>query len=250
VSKYFYHGTDLDNLISILLTKEIKCRRILSEQNIKTSIKLHPSNPGYNGKNYISVCMPNIDSFSNNSAYKLFIKNSFCTIIDGNITATKTLDSSNQLVRTTYHDEYEQFKLNNEASEYRFSDLKDEWQVKYSIPLNKIIGIAIPFKRINNNIYNPKKIKLLINLAKENNLLILDSSDKIFSEDYDNNIIDENIDVRNCAVGDKFLNEVIENANERISNKDYERLINNLKSNRFFDNVKRKVKSFRRQDRN
>ena len=126
MSKYFYHGTDLDNLISILLTKEIKCRRILSEQNIKTSIRLHPSNPGYNGKEYISVCMPNIDSFSINSAYKLFIKNSFCAIIDGNIDATKTLDSSSQVVRNMYHSEYEQFKLNNEDSEYRFSDLKDE----------------------------------------------------------------------------------------------------------------------------
>ena len=246
MSKYFYHGTDLDNLISILLTKEIKCRRILSEQNIKTSIRLHPSNPGYNGKEYISVCMPNIDSFSINSAYKLFIKNSFCAIIDGNIDATKTLDSSSQVVRNMYHSEYEQFKLNNEDSEYRFSDLKDEWQVRYSIPLNKIVGIAIPFKRINNNIYNPKKVKLLINLAKSNNLIILDSSDKIFDEDYDTNIIEDDLDINDCRVSNSFLNKTIESANERIVNKDDEKLFNNFRSNTLIENVKKKVKSLRK----
>ena len=242
MSKYFYHGTDLDNLISILMTKEIKCRKMLCDEKIKTSIRFDYSNPGYNGREYISVCMPNSDSLAINSAYKLFIKNGFCAIIDGNIEAIKTLDSGSQIIKKKYKDEYEQFKINNEDSEYRFSDLKDEWQVKYSIPIDKIVGIAIPFNKINCNIFNPRKIKLLINLARQNNLLIVDSSDKLFSDEQCDLLMENDIDMEDYEVSYDYLCQVMKYTNERIARNEY----GIYEERNIIDIVKRKVLSWKK----
>lgn len=214
VSKYFYHGTDLDNLISILQTKEIKCRRLIKEQNIKTSRKLYNTTYGYNGLDYISICKPNIYSCKCNSAFKIFIKDGFCAIIDDDVDAIKVIDCKNDEEKEKYSEEYKNFLLDVNNSNIRFSDLKDEWQVKTCISIDKIVGIAIPFKRINNQyVYDPRKVKKLIELALENNLLIIDSSDDYFNTDSDKNIIMDDEVIDNHAVRNSVIHKVIERAN-------------------------------------
>ena len=227
MSSYFYHGTtDLDSLISILQTKEIKCRRLLNEQHINIGIRDYLPNPGYNGLDFISVCKPCMDSFKSYSAFKLFIVNSFSVIIEGEIDAVKTTYCSD--IKTIY-DKY------LEDNNYRYSDLKDEWQIKTSVPFDKIVGIAIPFKRIYNNIYDPRKVKQLIELAQSNNLIIIDSNDNYFNIDYSQNIINGDL-VDRYIVNENTLFSVIESANERIKNEDYT-LVGNVKRKIF--NIKK-----------
>jgi len=236
VSKYFYHGTDLDNLISILQTKEIKCRRLIREQNIKTSRKLYDTTYGYNGLEYISICKPNIYSCKCNSAFKIFIKDSFCAIIDDDVDAIKVVDCKNEEEKEKYADDYKMFLQDVNKSNIRFSDLKDEWQVKTCIPIDKIVGIAIPFKRINNQyVYDPRKIKKLIELALENNLLIMDSSDDYFNTDCDENVLEDNDIIDNHTVRNSVISKVIQRAKEEQNSNE-----------NVVEHVKKKILSWRK----
>ena len=177
--KYYCHGTSLDRLINILLTGEIKCRRLIIEEKIDIKDGEDISFvTGYNGYEYISLCKFNNYSFTNNSAFSIFIRNSFCLIISDKIEAIKTIHYNNPDVSSCLQKEIQNFYKNNDESTYRFSDMCDEWQVRTRIPSKYFIGIAIPFSKI--VCCNPRKIQMLIELAHMHNLEILDSEDMLF----------------------------------------------------------------------
>jgi len=211
VDKYYYHGTDLDNLISILESKEIKCRRLLKNDLVYKTRKY--KGPDYNGLDYVSICKPSINSFESYSAFNIFVINNFCLIIDENINA----------IKTRYCESFMMINRNNRKNGLRYSDLKDEWQVKTRITLDNIVGIAIPFNKIDYNYYDLRKIKHLLQLAKDYDLPVIDSSSSLFSSTYESNTLVEqmvnNHFTRNDKI-DKYLDykykSNLEKAKEKI----------------------------------
>ena len=167
IDNYYYHGTSLDHLISILETKE------LNEGTLKYKHKKY-NGPDYNGLDYVSLCKPNSESSDSYSAFNIFIVNHFCLIINDSVSAVKTITCEPFVLQT----------LNNKYNNLRFSDLSDEWQVKTRIPLDNVVGIAIPFQRIDHNVYDLRKIKHLLQLAKDYDLPVIDSSFNIFNGTY------------------------------------------------------------------
>lgn len=188
MSKFFLHGTDdIKTMIDIIRTNGIKSRRL--QKNFR---------PGYfNTQDYISVCKKERDDliFEHKiSAFETFIKDEFCFIITDEINAIKT----KFLNPREFSTEEKMLKYVKKHNKTRYSDMYDEWQVKDEIPLNKIVGIGLPFsyieERINENLDNGffMNLKTLISLVVALNLDIVDTSDSMFIDDYENNKSDIN----------------------------------------------------------
>lgn len=194
---YYYHGTSLDHLISILESREIKCRRLLNEESLKYKNRKY-TNPGYNGLDYVSICKPNNDSSDSYTAFNIFIVNHFCLIINEEVKAVKTVTCDSFMVQA----------LSDRYNNFRYSDLIDEWQVKTRITLDNVVGIAIPFQRIDHNLYDLRKIKYLLQLAKAYDLPVIDSSFNMFDSTYSSNsLVHQMVDnhfISNTRI-DKYL---------------------------------------------
>lgn len=167
MSKYFYHGTSLYNMLDIL-----QCGEIKSQRNLGYNFGI-----GNNGLDYISLCNKLDDSLYDNylhNAFIKYIKDNYCFIISDEVSAIKAEYNS---------------KLNKN---YRYSDKIDEYQVKNSIGLDYIIGIGIPFSILSNiseerNSDKKNILNNIIELAKIYNLDIIDTSDNNFVEKYELN---------------------------------------------------------------
>lgn len=186
MSKYFYHGTDIGSFMKILDTGEIKCRKLIDREGISITRTLDTTfGVGWNGNEYISLCRFNEDSYQVDSAYQVFVRNSYCFIISDKIGAIKPLDIKSDEIRKQYSDEITTFIINRDNEGIRFTDMKDEWQVKMRIPLQYIEGIGIPVKRLE---YYPElyySIQRAIALAEIYNLDVVDTSDFNFIEKYE-----------------------------------------------------------------
>lgn len=186
--KYFYHGTDLNSIEGIFSNYGIKCRRLIEEENIPITRTLDVTfGDGYNGFEYISLCRLTDTSSNAESAYDVFIKNSFCLIISDDIPAVKTFDVNDKKLMEKYRKEKLEFSLNKNTSELRFSDMQDEWQVKTFIPLDKIIGIGIPLRyfRYVKSKNEIKKVNSILEIAYILGLDIVDTSEYKFAYAYE-----------------------------------------------------------------
>ncbi len=186
IGKYFYHGTDINSFMKILDTGEIKCRKLIDREGIKIHRTLEVTlGVGYNGTEYISLCRLNQDSYQGDSAYQIFVRNSYCFIISDDIPAIKPLDISSQEIRKQYSEELLLFVKNRDKSEVRFTNMKDEWQIKMRIPLQYIVGIAIPIRRLKYYPHHFYDIQRAIALAEMYHLDVVDSSAFNFIEKYE-----------------------------------------------------------------
>lgn len=180
MSKYYYHGTNKSSFYKIIETGEIKCRRLIDEENIQAErIIENTLGAGCNGNEYISVCNKN-DYFDDEDSFNVFIRNSFCFIISDDIEAIKTVNIHDKNYFSQYKDEFNKFVTNNGDSSLRFSIMPDEYHVKTSIPLSKIIGIGFPFSRLTS-----KEIEFLFDLSYELKLDVVDTGDPYFVEKYE-----------------------------------------------------------------
>lgn len=181
MSKYYYHGTDQNSFFKILETGEIKCRRLIEEENINITRTIDKTiGPGSNGYEYISLCNKN-DFYDSEDAYNTFIKNSYCFIISDEIEAIKTINMNDRTIMSKYGDEFHYFVNHNSDSEIRFSIMRDEYQVKTKIPLSKIVGFGFPFKRV-----NKKQLDYLFSISYKFKLDVVDTTDPYFIERYEN----------------------------------------------------------------
>lgn len=182
MSKFFYHGTDKLSFYKILETGEIKCRRLIEEENIQINRNVESIfAAGANGYEYISVCNKN-NYFDENDAFNVFVVDSYCFIISDEVDAIKTINITEDGNHDKYRKEYRKFLLDNSNSDLRFSIMPDEYHVKTSIPLDKIIGIGFPFKRT-----SKKEIEYLFNLSYQLNLAVVDTGNPLFIEDFESN---------------------------------------------------------------
>lgn len=165
MSKYYYHGTTLYNMLEILKCGEIKCQRTLG----------YNYGLGNNGLDYISICNKLDDSMYTDylrSSFFKYIKDNYCFIISDSVNAIKA-------------------SYNSEANKiYRHSDKIDEYQVKDSIDIKDIIGIGIPFGIIgniteDNNTTKEETINSIISLARVYGLDIIDTTEYNFVEKYE-----------------------------------------------------------------
>lgn len=188
MSKYYYHGirniSDVNTVLEIFKSGGIKSKRM---QNRSYKI-------GFNGVDYVSVCNKvsgeEYKNFSNN-AFKKYIINRFCFIIDDTITAVRPKFIGDAI----NWNRIQLIKLITSDSNIRFTDMIDEWQIKDEIPLSYIIGIGIPVKEINNflSLHQENAIKrnirkiidAIIEYAINLNLDIVDSSNDSFIEEYE-----------------------------------------------------------------
>lgn len=186
IGKYYYHGTDINSFIKILDTGEIKCRKLIEKENISIRRTLDVTlGVGYNGWEYISLCKLNDYSYEIDSAYDVFVENDFCFIVSDDIPAIKTLDIDSKQINERFSQEILDFIYNRGTSNLRFSNMKDEWQVKSRIPLHQIVGIGIPVRRLE---YYPEifyNIQRAIALAEIYHLDVVDSSKYKFIESYE-----------------------------------------------------------------
>ncbi|MBQ1812935.1 MAG: hypothetical protein II119_03185 [Bacilli bacterium] len=120
---YFYHGTGeyildaLNTMKSIITSGAIKCRRNLGKTDEPTS---------WNGIDYVSVCAYDGDLDIIDSSFGGWIQYCPCFILSNDIDAIKC--------------EY----TRDFTDVGGYSQYKDEWHVKGDIPIDKVIGIALP----------------------------------------------------------------------------------------------------------
>ena len=144
---YYYHGTGLliedglGTMIKIIEFGGIKSKRLRNASYM----------PMYNGEDYISVSRWIL---SDNPSVEEMMRSSFfgwifclpCFILSGDIEATHA-----KMVTLNY---------TYDASKERVSSYFDEWHVKDEIPLDKVVGIAIPFS------WGKESKKELLNMCK------------------------------------------------------------------------------------
>ena len=185
MSKYYYHGCSIDEMMEIMKCQTIKTQRDLGyEEGI-----------GFNGLDYISVCskLPDIEYKKEHidDAYNRYIKNSFCFIISDEVNAIKTKYLDWKTMNLAYNDIANYI---NTHSGYSYSDIIDEYQIKGSISFDYIIGIGVPFNHLDklehsNNkdiCYDYKIFKQIIEMAKLFSFDIIDTSKDHFLENYEN----------------------------------------------------------------
>ena len=183
MSKFYYHGTDERSFFKIIETGEIKCRRLLEEEEIYIDKTCRLDLPGCNGYEYISLCnkLLNPEPPYYDSAYYTFILNHYCFIISDEVDAIKTIYRYDDSVIKLYEEEYDYYIHNDFGGDVRFSIMPDEYQVKTKITMDNIIGIGFPFKRL-----NKEQIDLLFDLSYKLNLDVVDTSYPLFIEEYEN----------------------------------------------------------------
>ena len=130
MSRYFYHGIAIPDMLQVLQTGGLKCKRLLGQEE-----------HGFNGLDYISVCKKYAEEdYQNtdmNNAFYSCVQGNFCFIVSERVDAIKT-HSSGQIKWYDYSDSLLTDKRN------RISDMFDEWQAYQEIPLSMIIGVGIP----------------------------------------------------------------------------------------------------------
>ena len=159
---YYYHGTGynedaLDTMIQIIESGGIKS---MNQRNTYYDTL-------YNGEDYISVSKWIYDDIEDESSYKDssfygWIFNMPCFIIDDSIEAI--------------HAKKVEHGYNLDHNKERVSEFVDEWHVKDVIPLDKIVGIALPFGWIKNSLRVLKKVLVILKYAKENDWQVYDSN--------------------------------------------------------------------------
>ncbi len=126
---WLYHRITPKTLDQILESKEIKSKKeLLTLKEIVKSLNYS----GWNGFNYISLAKKEPEILEP-SSYNLYIKPNYALIIS-KVPAIKTIYTQNILFKN----------LSIFPTNLRFSNFHDEYQVKKSIPLSKVIGIKIP----------------------------------------------------------------------------------------------------------
>lgn len=181
MSMFYYHGTDYYSFINILETGEIKCRRLLSKENININNGKSAFGPGANGNEYISLCNKNINSIHDEySSFQIFIRGHFCFIICSDIKALPTIYKLDEKMVKLYGNEYRKYCSDIDSSTVRFSIMCDEYQVKTRIPMDKIIGIGFPYLDL-----KKEEIDYLIGLGYKMNLDVVNTSDPFFIEEYE-----------------------------------------------------------------
>ncbi len=185
MSKYYYHGiTDNTKGLSVMygIFKEgaIKCRKHLWKEQYKPY-------GGYNGIYYVSVCQKLEEGVSGEQAYRWFIQNRFCLILEENLPAIKTITLGSHL---SIEQHLKLLKEVSSLSENRCSDLVDEWQVKGDIPLSSVVGIGLPVRQIfRDGLVKQRKdfyrLLKIIKMAHSLHIDIVDSSQPNFAERYE-----------------------------------------------------------------
>lgn len=164
MDRVFFHGTGdsdyaFDNMIKIIETGGIKS---LNKQNSSMRGLV-------NGEDYISVCAwdDDIDCSveSMASSFNGWIFGCPCFVISPDIEAIKC---------GRYHDNYD-------SNKERVSQFMDEWHVKDFIPLDKIIGIALPFKDEEFIERNKDKVDKIMKYASEYEFQIFESDESLIS---------------------------------------------------------------------
>jgi len=164
MERVFFHGTGdsdyaFDNMLKIIETGGIKS---LEMQNSSFRGLV-------NGQNYISVCSwdDGIDHSVEKmqSSFNGWIFGCPCFIIRG-IEAIKC---------GKYHSDY-----NSEVE--RVSQFEDEWHVKDFIPLDKVIGIALPLKDVEFINRNKEKVDKILEYATEYNWQVFESDETLIED--------------------------------------------------------------------
>ncbi len=159
--EYFFHGTGngeeaLNKMLQIIESGGIKSKNMRNEDYDTL----------FNGDDYVSVArwcydvMPGYNAGLESSFYG-WIFNMPCFIIDGDIEA----------IHATRVERPYSFDHNKD----RVSQFIDEWHVKDEIPLDKIVGIALPFSWIKQSKRSLLKILEILKHAKDNNWQVYNS---------------------------------------------------------------------------
>lgn len=161
MERVFFHGTGdsdyaFDNMLKIIETGGIKSLR---RQNSDYSGLV-------NGDDYISVCAWDDsikrDIVKNASSFDGWIFGCPCFVISS-IDAIKC----------------EKFHPNYDPKVERISQFEDEWHVKDFIPLDKIIGIALPFKDDEFINRNKEKVDKIVRYANNYKWQIYESDESL-----------------------------------------------------------------------
>ncbi len=197
MERIFYHGIfwkgaskafnscetkALEIMLEIIETGGLKSRRL---QGVTSAY-------GFNGDDYISICSKEDEQAYSKypiNAFYGYIQNNFCFIISDDIPAIR--------VRYNEVNSYLDFMvisdLMRKCPEQRFSDMFDEWQVKDEISLRHIIGIGIPFDKVDDMVKTNKnyqmKLSQLINLAEQIGLDIVNTSDAKEIDAYEKKVL-------------------------------------------------------------
>lgn len=134
----YYHG-----VANGLVDKKVL--DIFKKGEISSAARVgHTNKIGFNEDDYISVCvnLGEDEATRNfNNAFKKYVINHFCFVINDNITVQKTvfLENADKMSKL----ELVRLKLDN--PDKRFSDFIDEYQVRDFISLENVVAIGIPY---------------------------------------------------------------------------------------------------------
>lgn len=158
---YFYHGTG--DYVETALDKMIK---IIESGGIKSKNKQKSNNyTMFNGDDHVSVARW---EGKNNPDFSDMLQSSFYGWIFGCPTFIISPDIEAihaKQVKGYFYD----------SNRERVSQFIDEWHVRDEIPLDKIVGIAIPFSWSKNNRAAARKIGRILEYAKKYNWKVFNS---------------------------------------------------------------------------
>ena len=180
MSKFYYHGVQGNeyDMLKILKDGEIKSLRLQGSRYYT----------GLNGLDYVCICNKLSDSYYEDSegyekAFDVFIKNCFSFIISDNIDVIKC-NVMKKLSYLQYRNSLDDLDINLDIG-LHITDMIDEYRVKDKIPKDKIIGICIPFDKLED--YDMSIVYKIIELARKRGYDVIDSSKNGFIEEYENN---------------------------------------------------------------
>lgn len=183
MERYYYHGIEsfldedasvLDLFLNIIKSGAIKTRTSLDDNN---ALKM----------NHICLYRKNEDvdykerqpyPIGPMSALDAWINNGLVFVISPDINAYKPI----------YKEDYKR--------EENETNIIDEWRTNENIPIEKIVGIALPLQTIENEIKdNPdigkvwyEKLNQVLAIAKEYNWFVVSSEEKDFTDQLDDNL--------------------------------------------------------------
>lgn len=189
---YYYHGV-VNGLVNDKVVKIFESGEIASAARLGGSKRI-----GFNENDFISVCV-NLgdevyDKHSNN-AFRKYILNHFCFVIDENVVAEKTeyIPDAEKMSAFLLHN----LKMSN--PDKRFSDIIDEYQIRDYVPLEKVVAFGIPYNleekdgfiKLSNFCYLTREefdsfVRMVEGMARDINLKVLDSSSDDFGEYFNN----------------------------------------------------------------
>lgn len=184
----YYHGV-INGLV------DEKILSILKEKEINSASRRKSTNSiGFNENDYISLCKylgEETYKEHENNAFHKYILNNFCFIISEDLEVETPIFIENASTMNRF--ELMNMRIRNPNK--RFSDMIDERQVYYVIPLEKIVAIGIPYNKkpvVGNLIklssftyFTPDEyldfIGKIESMAADLNIPIVDSSDPNFA---------------------------------------------------------------------